>query len=404
VPASFHVEELYAVVYECPRGHKGQLIAEVPEAVKNGIAGPGLMAQAAIARNFDHLPFNRQSGIYARSGVSLSRSTLSDTHAQLARILTPLCEFMYRILLRSRIVSTDDTPVKVLDRSKEKNIKLGRKWAYLGDKNHPVNLFDYTHSRGRDGPLTFLKDSQAILQGDCFSGNLAVCAAMGTVLVACLAHARRYFIKAMLNDNEGCNHALAMFQSLYEIERTAKELGLSTDEIKMMREEEAVPLLDTFHTWLQKQYMIAQPKSSFGKALYYCLNNWNELVQYVNDGELKIDNNHTEREMKYVAMGKRAWLFLGSDQGGKNDAIVSSVLSTCRRHGVEPWSYLTDIIQRLTEDPTCNLEELLPYNWKPKYPNKQFAEITVAKDTPKVAPTSSKREELQYTALQRKAI
>jgi len=383
VPASFFVEDLYAVVYECPNGHAEQLIAEVDEAVDKGIAAPSLMAQVAVSRDVDHMPFNRQVGMYARSGVPLNRSTLSDIHAQLATILMPLYLLMKQILLESRIISTDDAPVKVLDRSKDKNIKTGRKWAYLGDKDHPVNLFDYTHGRGRDGPLTFLEGFKGILQGDCFSGNLAICAAIGTVLVACVAHARRYFIKAMLNDKDGCNQALSMFQALYEIERMAKELELSTDEIRMMREEEAVPLLEKFHTWLQQQYVIAQPKSSFGKALFYCLNNWNELTQYVTDGELKIDNNHTEREMKYVSMGKKAWLFFGSDQGGKNDAIVSSIISTCRRHGVEPWSYLTDVVQKLTENPGANLEELLPYNWKTKTTSEKPAEIVDSKDTPK---------------------
>lgn len=384
VPAKFHIEELYAVVYECPEGHGEPLVAEVGEAVKNGNSSPALIAQVSVARHFDHLPFNRQSAIYERSGVSLRRSTLSDMHAQTALILTPLYMYMHRILLESRIISTDDTPVKVLDRGKEKHIKTGRKWAYMGDKEHPVNLFDYTHGRGRDGPLSFLQGSKAILQGDCFSGNLALAAAQGTVLVACMAHARRYFIKAMLNDKAGCDQALAMFQALYEIERTAKELKLPTDEVQLMRQEESVPLLQSFHKWLQQQYTVAQPKSSFGKALFYCLNNWNELKQYVTDGELSIDNNHTEREMKYVAMGKKAWLFLGSDEGGRNDAIVSSVLSTCRRHGVEPWSYLTDVIQRLAENPATNLEELLPYNWKPKTSVPELGEITVSKDAPKV--------------------
>jgi transposase len=383
VPASFFVEDLYAVVYECPNGHGEQLIAEVDEAVPNGKAAPSLMAQVAVSRDVDHMPFNRQVGMYARSGVPLNRSTLSDVHAQLAAILMPLYLLMKQILLESRIISTDDTPVKVLDRSKDKNIKTGRKWAYLGDKDHPVNLFDYTHGRGRDGPQTFLGAWRGILQGDCFSGNLALCASMGTILVACLAHARRYFIKAMLNDQEGCNQALLMFQALYEIERTAKELALSTDDIRMMREQEAMPLLDKLHNWLQQQYATAQPKSSFGKALFYCLNNWNELTQYVKDGELKIDNNHTEREMKYVSMGKKAWLFFGSDQGGKNDAIVSSIISTCRRLGVEPWSYLTDVISRLTENPCENLEELLPYNWKPTTALVKPAEMAVSKGAPK---------------------
>lgn len=218
----------------------------------------------------------------------------------------------------------------------------------------------------------------AIFPPTCF------CATIGTILVACLAHARRYFIKALLNEKHGCNQALLIFQALYEIERTAKELDVSSDELKLMREQESVPLLEKFHKWLQEQYTFAQPKSSYGKALFYCLNNWAELTQYVKDGELKIDNNHTEREMKYIAMGKHAWLFFGSDKGARDHAIVLSVLSTCRRHGVEPWAYLKDVIQRLTDDPAANLEELLPYNWKPASTQSRVAEITVVKDAPKV--------------------
>jgi transposase len=315
--------------------------------------------------------------------VPLRRSTLSDIHAQSAGILLPLVDLMHVILLGSKIISTDDTPVKVLDRSKDKNIKTGRVWAHLGDSEHPVNLFDYTPGRGRDGPRSFLKGWNGKLQGDCFSGNLALCAERGTVLVACMAHARRYFIKAMVTDKDGCNQALSMFQALYEIERVAKELQIPAEEIRLMREQEAVPLLETLHQWLQQQYAVAQPKSSFGKALFYCLNNWTELKQYVTDGELKIDNNHTEREMKYVAMGKRAWLFFGSDEGGKNDAIVSSIISTCRRHGVEPLSYLTDVIEKLTENPGRNLEELLPFNWKGKNADSQVVKEAAVSATPK---------------------
>ena len=176
-----------------------------------------------------------------------------------------------------------------------------------------------------------------------------------------------------------------MFQSLYEIERTAKELELSTGELKLMRQEEAVPVLDNFYTWLQKQYACAPPKSSFAKALFYCLHNCQELTQYVTDGDLAIDNNVSEREMKYVAMGKKAWLFYGSDKGGKDHAIVLSLLSTCRRHGVEPWAYLTDVIQRLTENPRENLEDLLPHMWKAKHSPKTVAEIVAFVGTPKAA-------------------
>lgn len=385
IPASFYCEDLYSVVYGCPDCESAkQLVVKVSEPIKNGLAGTGLLAQVAVARDFDHLPFNRQSEIYKRSGISLSRSTLSDFYAQLSAILLPLYNFMKSVLLQSKVISTDDTPVKVLDRTRVKKIRTGRKWAFLGDEEHPVNLFLWTQGRSRTGPMEFLKDWKGLLQGDCFSGNLAISASMGTILVACIAHARRYFIKALLNEKSGCNQALLMFQALYEIERTAMELGLKSEDLKLMREQESVPLLASFHLWLQEQYKLAQPKSSFGKALFYCLNNWAELNQYVTDGSLKIDNNHTEREMKYIAMGKKAWLFFGSDKGAADHAIVLSVLSTCRRHGVDPWAYLTDVIQRLTEDPLPNFEELLPYNWKQKYPPKTLAEITVVKDTPKV--------------------
>jgi transposase len=386
IPASFYYEDLYDAVYSCPNNCEcsKDLVATVPEAVRNGLAAPGLLSQVVVARDFDFTPFNRQCTIYNRHGAPLNRSTLSDFYSQVARILTPLYDLMHSVLLQSKVISTDDTPVKVLDRSKKKNIKTGRKWAFLGDEEHPVNLFHYTTGRGREGPLEYLKEWKGRLQGDCFSGNIAICAAAGTILVACLAHARRYFVKALLNNKDGCNQALLMFQALYEIEQTAKKLDVSCDELRLMREQEAVPILENFHQWLQEQYMFAQPKSTFGKALFYCLNNWTALTQYVTDGDLKIDNNHTEREMKYIAMGRRAWLFFGSDKGARDHAIVLSVLSTCRRHGVEPWAYVADVIQRLAEDPAANLEELLPYNWKQKYPSKQIAEIPVAKDAPKL--------------------
>lgn len=253
VPACFYYEDLYSVVYSCPNqcASSENIVTTVPEPVKNGLAAASLLAQVSVARDFDHSPFNRQSTIYKRHGTPLERSTICDFYAHVARILTPLYTFMHLLLLQSRIISTDDTPVKVLDRSKKKNIKTGRKWAFLGDEEHPVNLFHYTEGRGREGPLEFLSGWKGLLQGDCFSGNIAICAAAGTILAACMAHARRYFIKAMLNDRQGCNHALAMFQSLYEIERTARELNVKSDDLKLMREQEAAPLLDSFHSWLQ---------------------------------------------------------------------------------------------------------------------------------------------------------
>jgi transposase len=152
-----------------------------------------------------------------------------------------------------------------------------------------------------------------------------------------------------------------------------------------MRRQEAIPILDEFSTWIQKQYLLAQPKSAYGKALFYCMNNWTELTEYAKDGRLQIDNNYTEREMKVIAMGRKAWLFFGSDRGGRDQATIMSLLATCRRHIVEPLAYLTDIIRRLIENPGENLEELLPYKWKCKYPQTLPTEIPGIAGTLKVA-------------------
>jgi hypothetical protein len=386
IPATFYFEDLYSQVYECPRcDKKNEVVLRVPEVAKNGLASPALAAQVIVSRDCDHMPFNRQVAIYKRSGVDLNRSTLCDIYAQSVRIVKPLVDFMHELLLKNDVIGTDDSPVKTLDRSKTKNIKIARAWAYVGGDKHPVTLIDYTQGRGRDGPLTFLAGYTGRLQGDCFSGNLAICAEIGTILAACIAHARRYFVKAMHNDKAGCSHALTVFQQLYEIEKTAKELQLPHDALGQMRMQEALPILNEFRKWIQQQYLIAQPKSAYGKALFYCLNNWTELTEYVKDGRLQIDNNYTEREMKVIAMGRKAWLFFGSDRGGEDHATIMSLLATCRRHNVEPLAYLTDVISRLIENPNENLEDLLPYRWKCKYPRSLPTEIPGIAGTPKVA-------------------
>jgi transposase len=204
---------------------------------------------------------------------------------------------------------------------------------------------------------------QKIFQGDCFSGNLAICAENGATFVACNAHARRYFKKALLNYKSKSEEALHLFGQMFEIERTAKELQLKRDDVKLMREQESKPVLDDLKVWLDKEQLLALPKSTFGKAVNYCLNNWDGLTAYVQDGDLTIDNNSAEREMKRVATGRKAWLFFGSDNGGENAEVLLSIISTCKRHGVEPFAYLRDVIDRLVQNPDTDLETLLPHTW-----------------------------------------
>jgi transposase len=364
-PATIHQEDFIACIYTCTGcGDTFTIEPNVPAAALKLGADPGLVSNIAVDRFADSLPLKRQEERFARHGVPIARSTMCGWLAITAKMLRRIYERMKAILLESKIIETDDSPMKVQDRSKERNIKIGRVWIYRGDEEHPVNLFDYTSGRGRAGPIDFLQGFQGYLLGDCYSGNQALCAETGCIHVACHAHARRYFIKAEPNNKSACAEMLSMYSDLFEIERVASELGIKGEERKLMRVQEARPILDSMKHWLDRHSLIALPKSSFGKAIYYCLNNWTELTNYLLDGDLRIDNNLAEQEMKRVAINRKNSLFFGSDNGGENAEVFMSLISTCRRHNVEPWSYLKDVIQKLAEDPDRDIDPLLPQNWK----------------------------------------
>jgi transposase len=326
-------------------------------------ASPSMLSYIAVSKYCDHLPLYRLEEIFARQGTNISRSTMCGWLTILVALLRPLYDLMHNKLLLCKIIWTDDTPVKVLVRKLEKNIKTGRIWVYIGDESQPFNLFHYTPGRAREGPKKFLKGFKQYLQGDCFSGNEAICAENGATLVACNAHGRRYFVKAILNYKSKSEEALRFFQHLFEIEKTAKELGLNAADRKLMREQEAKPILDEFKRWLDAARLHALPKSSFGKAVGYCLNNWPALTAYLEDGDLSIDNNIAEQQMKRVACGRKSWLFLGSENGGAVAEVLLSIISTCKRHKVEPSAYLRAVIEQLIRNPQTDLEELLPHTW-----------------------------------------
>ena len=188
-------------------------------------ASPSMLSYIAVSKYCDHLPLYRLEEMFARQGVSISRSTMCGWLAALVALLRPLYDLMHSRLVQCKIIWTDDTPVKVLVRKLSKNVKTGRIWVYIGDKTQPFNLFHYTGGRAREGPKKFLRGFKRYLQGDCFSGNEAICAENGATLVACNAHARRYFVKAVLNYKSKSEEALRFFQRLFEIEKAARNLS-----------------------------------------------------------------------------------------------------------------------------------------------------------------------------------
>jgi transposase len=371
-PASLFVRDHIEHKYACPccskQGTPQFAAAHKPEQpLGKGSPGAGLLAFIIVTKYFDHLPLYRQEALFERQGLELPRSTTCDWLAGCARCLEPLYDVLKLSVLQSKVLWTDDTPVK-LQGGEPDATKQSRLWVYLGDAQQPFNVFDFTPNRQRDGPQQFLKNYSGYLQADAFSGYDALyLPAVDTGQariqeVACNAHARRKFYEARGSDATRAHQALAYYAQLYEIERQAKD---QTPEVRVhMRRDLAVPILAQMHSWLEAQHKDVLPKSKIAEAITYALNQWTALCRYTEASALTIDNNVAEREMKQIAIGRKNWLFFGSPQGGKTAAILYTFTSTCRRLGVEPWAYLKDVLTRLPTTPQEQLAELLPNRWQ----------------------------------------
>ncbi len=344
--------------------------------IARGLPGPGLLAHLIVSKYVDHLPLHRLESIYERQGLFLPRSTLCDWLLACGRLLRPLYDRLVYWTLLSGALHTDDTPVKLQD-PKTHLLSTARMWVYLGDHAHPYNVFDFTPNRKRDGPVQFLSSYQGYLHADAFSGY--DCLYLPDPLtsqariheVACNAHARRKFFEAKNTDLLRSHQALGYYRMLYELERQAKDFS-ETQKLQM-RQDLSVPILNQFKAWIDKERPEVLPKSPMAEALGYALNNWTALVRYTTAGFLDIDNNVAEREMKRVAIGRKNWLFVGSQPGGQMAAVMLSFTSTCHRLSVEPWSYLQDVLTRLPALEPGRLDDLLPDRWQAAQRAKQAA-------------------------------
>jgi transposase len=339
-----------------------------PPPIAKGLPGAGLLAYLIVSKYFDHLPLHRLEQILKRQGLPLRRSTMCDWMAASAAALGPLYDIMVCQVVQSAWLHTDDTPVKNQGHAPG-TTALSRLWIYWGDRAHPYNVFDFTINRKRDGPQQFLANFHGYLHADAFSGYDALYlpsprADHAPIFeVACNAHARRKFYEARGSDVVRSHQALAYYRQLYELERGATAAQLDDAGRRQMRQDLSLPILNTFHAWLEKQRTEVLPKSPMAEAIGYALNNWAALVRYTEAGYLSIDNNIAEREMKRIAIGRKNWLFVGSDNGGRTAAVLFSFTSTCHRLGIEPWAYLHDVLTRLPTLPAERLGDLLPDRW-----------------------------------------
>lgn len=330
-----------------------------PQPIDKGLPGPGLLAHVVVSKFADHQPLYRQAGILARHGVDVSRSTLGGWIAAAADPLRPLVVRMGELVRRSRVIQTDDTPVPVLDPGARRT-RTGHLWVYLGDADHPYVVFDFTPTYSGDGPRAWLGDYAGYVQADALKqyDPLFDRPPPKPTEVGCWAHARRKFHDARATDPARAHEALARIRRLYDVEAEARSLDAAGR--LGLRRERSHPLLETLFGWLEGERAKVLPKSPMGVAIGYALGNRAALTRYTEAGFLNIDNNASERALRAVAIGRKNYLFAGSDSGGRVAAVLYSVVGTCRRLGLDPFAYLRDLFAKGPFTPAGRIDECLP--------------------------------------------
>ena len=365
VPGAFRVTRHVRPKLSC-RGC--EVIAQAPAPslpIRRGLAGPGLLAHVLVAKYADHLPLYRQAEIYARAGIELDRSTLADWVGQSARLMRPLVEAVGVHVMSAERVHADDTTVPVLDPGRGKT-KTGRLWCYarddqpFGGQAPPAVLYCYSPDRKGEHPRQHLAGFRGILQADGYAGYAGLYD-RGVTEAACWAHARRKFFDVHAATRSPLAlEALQRIAALYTIEATIR--GRSPDARLAARTTQSAPLFTALRQWLQNTQARISGKSDLAAAIRYTLSRWDALTLILRDGRACIDNNAAERSMRPMTLGRKNWLFAGSDSGGRSAAAAYSLIQTAKLNQLDPEDYLRHVLERIADLPVKQVHQLLPWN------------------------------------------
>lgn len=366
VPASFVVIQHVRPKLSCTRCDS-IVQAEAPSRpIERGVAGPGLLAHVLTSKYCDHLPLYRQSEIYARQGVELERSTLADWVGGSARLLEPLVEALRRYVISAGKLHADDTPVPVLAPGTGKT-KTGRLWTYVrddrpaGDTAAPAVWFAYSPDRKGEHPEQHLEKFQGTLQADAYAGFNRLYEDGCIREAACWAHVRRKFYDLeQAHASPVAREALERIGALYRVEEQIR--GKPPDQRRAVRQTQSKPLLDSLREWFEASLPKLSRKSDTTAAVRYALSRWDALVRFVDDGKIEIDNNAAERSLRGVALGRKNYLFAGSDTGGERAAAIYSLIGSAKLNGLDPEGYLREVLNRIADHPINRIEDLLPWN------------------------------------------
>jgi transposase len=370
VPASFFVVRHVRPKLSCTKCDHIVQAAAPTRPIERGIAGPGLLAHVLVSKYADHLPLYRQSEIYARHGVELERSTLADWVGGSSELLDPLVETLRRYVMAAGKLHADDTPVPVLAPGLGRT-KTGRLWTYVrddrpaGDTAAPAVWFAYSPDRKGEHPEQHLRQFRGALQADAYAGFNQLYKEDGRIQeVACWAHVRRKFYDLQqAHASPIASEALERIAALYAIEKEIR--GRSPDERQQVRTTRARPLLQALHEWFEVSLTKLSRKSDTTAAIRYALGLWEALTRYGDDGCLEIDNNAAERALRVVALGRKNYLFAGSDLGGERAASIYSLIGSAKLNGLDPEAYLREVLTRIADHPVNRIADLLPWNIAP---------------------------------------
>jgi transposase len=338
--------------------------------IERGMAGPGLLAHVLVSKYADHLPLYRQAEMYAREGVALERTLLAQWVGNLSALLTPLTDALRAHVFAADVVHADDTPIPVLAPGLGKT-KTGRLWTYVRDERPaagsaaPAVWFTYSADRKGQHPQEHLADFRGILQADGYAGYSKLYDGGQVREAACWAHVRRKFIDLHeLHQSAIAGQMLDRIGALYVVEKEIR--GHSPDERRAARHERSRPLLDAMKPWMEQTLSTLSQKSATAKAFGYAITRWEALERFCDDGRIEIDNNAAERALRCVAIGRKNYLFAGSDAGGDRAAAIYSLLGTAKLNGLNLQAFLREVIARIADHPIARIDELLP--WKLQLP------------------------------------
>lgn len=364
-PAKFHVQRDVYPQYACRACETVVAEPVAPAIIDRGLPAPSLLAQVLLAKYTDHLPLYRQQAIYARAGVDLPRSTLTDWVGACGVALQPLVDRLREILREQACLHADETPVDTLDPGSGKT-QQSYLFAYRSTAGPPIVVFDYASSRSGKHAREFLGDWRGALMVDDYAGYKALFRE-GVTELACWVHVRRKFVEVVqASGSPLAQEAVERIGALYRIEAEAREQGLQGEALRAYRQQHAGPKLAELHDWLQALGLKALKNSGLAKAVHHALGRWPALLRYLEDGGLPIDNNPIENAIRPITLGRKNWLFIGGTRAGERAAAIMSLLATAKANGVCPQAWLIDVLTRLPTTRNRDIDSLLPVEgWEP---------------------------------------